>query len=58
MFLMSAFPGVKKIDKVLNRRFEALTGLNTDTAEQLQVCVTSIYHLMELLLLSVISNDD
>ena len=42
MFMMSVFPGVKEIDKVLNRRFEALTGLNTDTAEQLQVCVISL----------------
>jgi len=37
MFLMDVFPGVKQIDKKLNLRFEAMTGLNTDTAEQLQL---------------------
>ena len=37
MFLQENFPSVKRIDKKLNRRFEAMTGLNTETAEQLQV---------------------
>uniref|UniRef100_A0A7M5XCK6 procollagen-proline 4-dioxygenase n=1 Tax=Clytia hemisphaerica TaxID=252671 RepID=A0A7M5XCK6_9CNID len=37
MFLQENFPGVKKINTKLNRRFEAMTGLNTDTAEQLQI---------------------
>ena len=37
MFLMDSFPGVKKMDKKLNGRFEAITGLNTESAEQLQV---------------------
>lgn len=37
MFLMKNFPEVNKIDNKLNGRFEALTGLTTETAEQLQV---------------------
>ena len=37
MFLQENFPGVMKINTNLNRRFEALTGLTTETAEQLQV---------------------
>ena len=37
MFLMKNFPEVNKMDNKLNGRFEALTGLTTETAEQLQV---------------------
>ena len=37
MWLMDVFPEVRKINKKLNRRFEAITGLTTETAEELQV---------------------